>query len=178
MNGYSQNNAIYFNIGDLTSYAYQKDSRIYSGKYIGLPPFQTIKLPFSLELKRNHCAEHKVYNSFRRKIKNLNHNLSLKELSNHIPSLEEAKLGEKFSLFCGSTMVFFSSSLLTLSSLPNLLKLGNTNIFTMSAWILFSILFSNQLSQFMQNKYFLAEPLDMNLELGIQSLKELLDESY
>lgn len=174
MQGYSEIGAIYFLIGEHTSYARYYNGLIEAGTYKGEPPYQAIKGSISKELRQYHAAEHKVYNAFMHKIKNLDVNLSINELSQYLPSLEEVRNAPLSSYLCGTTIFLLSGLSLVLVALPNLLGFANQNIFYLILWMIGSVILSLTVSLWVQRKKFLAEPEDRHLVLGIEALKEAL----
>lgn len=172
MEAYSEIGTIYFCIGEKTAYARETANSISCGSYIGEPPYAKTK--FSRLLKQYHAAEHKTYNCFRKKISALDKNASLAELRQAIPSLEEVKETKAYSLYCGSTVLLFSGSLLVLSCLPHLFSYHNDEFLFMSLWLSSSLLAALAISYWVQNKYFLAPPKNSQIKLALEALKEVL----
>lgn len=189
MNGYCEIGKIYYAIADKTGFAKYPDgfseaclkiinnydSLIETGSYQGEPPFKRIKGKLSKVHREYHSAEHKVYNCFKSKIKDLKADASLKELREKLPSLEEVKGYPDFSIFCGTTIFLFSGSVLLLSALPNIFKFHNHDLFFMLIWLTASVLMAKALTEFIQKKFFLAEAKDHQIVLAIKALKEVLN---
>lgn len=189
MNGYCEIGKIYYAIADKTGFAKYPDgfseaclsiinnydSLIETGTYQGEPPFKRIEGKLSKVHREYHSAEHKVYNCFKSKIKDLDKDAGLDELKAKIPSLEEVKEHTDFSLFCGTTIFLFSGSVLLLSALPNILKFHNHDLFFMLIWLTGSVLMAKALTEFVQRNFFLAKAKDHQIVLAIKALKEVLN---
>lgn len=175
MNGYSEEGAIYFQIGSKTGFAiYINDSlEIVSGSYIGEPPYKPINKSISTEHKKYHEAEHQIYNCFMKKIKNLNSKVTLQELKNYIPSLYEAYKTDSFSIFCGTSFLKISGILLITSSLINFLNLD----WTIKLYILFFLILNFFiLSYLTQKSFYLKKSNIKHLRLAREALKEALND--
>lgn len=175
MQGYSEIGTIYFLIGEYTSYARYYNGLIESGTYKGEPPFQAIKGSIPKELKQYHAAEHKVYNAFMQKIRDLDANTRIEELRKHIPSIEEVRKASSSSYLCGTTIFLLSGLSLFLVAMPNLFDFANKNILQLILWMTGSVILSLAVSLWIQRKNFLSEPEDRHLVLGIEALKEALN---
>lgn len=184
MDGYSEIGAIYYSIGNKTSFAKidtttdtnkdQWQKHIECGTYTGCPPYRPIKSPLNKLAKQYHCAEHLVYNSFMQKIKKLPANAKLEEFQKYIPSFEEIKKTSAHSFFCGTSFLLSSSILLLLSCIPNLMHWTSSKpIFSMLIFA-FSILMTLMTSQTIQHKLFLSEPEEHQIFLARLALKEVL----
>ncbi len=176
MDAYSEVDAIYFSIANKTAYAKYVAGKLLKGSYIGCPPYHCLLGPASFRLRQFHTAEHQVYNAFMAKAKTLPAEASLSELAIRMPSLDEARRGSPFSIFCGTTFCFSSGLLLILSSLPNLFHFHNTNLYFMSFWLLFVLLSTLLMTRFIQKRFFLAKAEDEHLILAIEALKEVLND--
>ena len=167
MDAFVHEDTIYFSTKEKISFARYSSliqEKIESGSAKELP---SGKQKFNLSLKRYHAAEHKVYNSFRHKIRFLKNNVSKKELYEFLPSLEEAKKANSFSLFCGTTQAYF-----ILSGTALFIKL---NLFLNNVLSLFiSLALSMILIYGIQKIFFLAEPDDRELKIALAALSELL----
>jgi hypothetical protein len=191
MLGYSEANAIYFTVGEKTGFARikpnfndlelrelvenQYQSVIDSGSFIGLPKYNYFN--FNKEIcektKQCHCAEHKTYNAFQKKINQLKKDTKLKEFINYIPSIDEIKSAESFSIFCGTSFVISSSIAIILMCLPNLFQYKNTDYIFMPLWLIFSIAVLFICSRLIQSRY-LAEPNLIQLFIAQTALKEVI----
>jgi len=189
MNGYCEIGKIYYAIADKTAFAKYPDgfseaclslvnnyeSLIETGSYQGEPPFKRIQAKLSKVHREYHSAEHKVYNCFNSKIKNLSKDAEIKELRRKIPSLEEVKAHSDFSPFCGTTIFLFSGIILLISALPNIFNFHNHNLFFMLIWLTASVLIARTITELIQRKFFLADAKDHQIVLAIKALKEVLN---
>ena len=192
MLGYSEEKSIYFSIQNHTGYAklkhpfefidiqnfshHELESCIETGCFTGIPQFKFIdfKKGFSFEHKQCHAAEHKTYKAFKKNIRNLKSKTQYEDFKYYIPSLEEIKNTNSFSIFCGTSFII-SSTLATLTmALPNILKYKNNDIYFMSFWILFSLCEFYFCSKIIQKKY-LSEPNHIQILLAQKALKEALN---
>lgn len=192
MLGYSEADAIYFTAGDQTGFARVKpgfteiekqelaenqlESIIESGSFKGTPKFKYLDWRKGLchKTKQCHSAEHKTYNAFQKKIKNLRKNTSIQEFKKFIPSLDEIKKEGSFSLFCGTSFIASSSIAIILMSLPNLFHYKNTDLVFMPLWLIFSLLSLYVFSYLIQSRY-LAEPSFLQIFIAQKALKEVLN---
>lgn len=186
MDGYSEIDAVYFSVANKTSYAkyvpkliselssqVNMAKVIETGTYEGFPPYKPIDGKVPTLLKQYHSAEHQVYNSFMKNIKNLDADTQLAEFQKYIPKLEEAKIANSFSIFCGTTVFISSAILLIASAVPYYFKLSG-NIVFMLPWLAFIIAATFIISIFIQKKFYLAQASDEQLILAIEALKEVL----
>lgn len=188
MDGYSEPGAIYFSIGKKTAYAkidldeifYANEdlAPIKTGSYLGTPPYRTINGELSRLAKEFHAAEHKVYNCFQEKIKNLKANSSLKIIRKFIPKLDEIEKAKPFSMFCGTTIFLSSGLLLLVSALPNIFLFLNKNLVFMIAWLSFSIFITLVITTKIQQKYFLLKPKTYQIKVALEALKEALKDEH
>lgn len=173
MDGYSEIGAIYFSVAKTTSYARFVEGKITTGSYEGAPPYQEINGKAPMLLRQYHSAEHQVYKSFMARAKKLPGDSSLKDLSNCIPSIDEAEATSPFSFFCGTTVFLMCGLILVLSAIPNLLHFHNTDLFFMLFWMIGTLVLSSLICMWIQERYFLAKPDKQHLRLALEALKEV-----
>jgi uncharacterized protein YqhQ len=184
MNGYSEIGAIYYSIGDKTSFARYttttKDTQniwqaeIETGTYPGTPPYRIIKGKLSTEAKKYHAAEHLVYNCFMHHIKNLSADSSLEQLAKHLPTITAIQKTNSYSFFCGTTFLLSSSLIILIASLANYFKFSSSNYLIAAVILGISIPIAITISYVIQKKYFLHQPELKHLILARQALKEVL----
>lgn len=191
MLGYSEANAIYFTAGEKTGFARIKQgfndielseieeaqfkSVVESGTFNGLPKYKYFQFKNGLctKTKQCHSAEHKTYNAFQKKIKKLKKDTKLEEFINYIPSIDEIKSAQSFSLFCGTSFIISSSIAIISMSLPNLFRYKNTDYIFMPLWLIFSIGVLFLCSRLIQSRY-LLEPNSIQLFIAQTALKEVI----
>lgn len=191
MLGYSEANAIYFSAGKRTGFAKIKsgfdtheqlelgeeqfDSLIEHGQFEGLPKFKYINIfqKICKEAKQCHCAEHKTYNAFKKKIKKLPNKTRFEDFKNYIPSLNEIKIQKPFSVFCGTSFIISSVISMLLMCLPNLFRYKNTELAFMTIWLGLSILVLF-ISSYLIQKNYLAQPNALQIFIAQKALKEVL----
>jgi hypothetical protein len=191
MLGYSEANAIYFSAGKKTGFAKIKagfdkleqlelsedqfDSLIEHGQFEGLPRFKYINFFQKLckETKQCHCAEHKTYNAFKKKIKKLPCTTRFGEFKDYIPSINEIKTQKPFSVFCGTSFLISSVLSMLVMCLPNLFRYKNTDFVFMSLWLGLSILVLF-ISSYIIQKNYLAQPSALQIFIAQKALKEVL----
>ena len=176
MNGFAEEDRIYFASKNKVSYAGL--SSLYRNKIISgiidsddFENIQSRRQTFSNKLKRMHSAEHKLFNLyFSRLKKNKGQDLNRQELLALLPSSFDLKNVDSFSLFCATTQAYF----LILYSLLILFLQIFLNLFVV---IPLALSLSVVGIYFIQKKYFLAEPEEIELEIAIEALKKLIKES-
>jgi uncharacterized protein YqhQ len=186
MNGYSDIGAIYFSIGDKTSFARYKtttttkdtkniwQAQIETGTYPGTPPYRIIKGKLSIEAKKYHAAEHLVYNCFMHQIKNLSAESSLEELAKYVPTINAIRKTNSYSFFCGTTFLLSSSLIILVASMANYFKFSSSNYLIAAMIFIIAIPIALIASYMIQKKYFLHQPELKHLILARQALKEVL----
>jgi hypothetical protein len=173
MNGYSENRAIYFQIGTQTAFAIYptNEEKILSGKYQGEPPYRRFIGTISEEHKKYHEAEHQIYNCFINKIKDLHPEAKLSEFAEYLPSIEEAQRTDSFSVFCG-TSFYLSSAVLLIGS--GLINFSNANWQTRFIFLFLLMALFILLSYIIQKIFYLKKADSKHLKLAREALKEAL----
>lgn len=173
MDGYSEIGAIYFSVGESTSFAKFENGKIIADTYMGAPPYKSIKGKVPFLLRQFHAAEHQVYNCFMNKAKKLKYEADFNQLALCIPSLDEVEHTSPVSLFCGTTVFLMFGIVLILSAIPNMLRFHNTDFWFMLIWLVGTIVFAITICMWIQRKFFLAKPTRHQLRLALEALKEV-----
>lgn len=180
MLGYSEENCIFFSIDNFTGYAklLPEQRNIDSGVFTGLPKFKFLNLGIgkglSLKAKQFHAAEHKAYKAFKKKIKKLKTNSPFAEFKKYLPSRQEIKQENAFSLLCGTSFIWASSLSTIMMCLPNLFHYKNTDPIFMTVWLFASILVMYLSSYFIQS-FYLSPPNNLQIFIAQKALKEVLN---